>query len=105
MPVLSGHWQDSGKGMRNGEGGFSKGPAEQRGHTARGIVGKGGASRWTFRSALKFKKRCLKHLEHGATSDIIKMTFGGDDSRCELYSNSEAEEGWSKVRRDRDWAW
>lgn len=64
------------------------------GHTAGRRVGKGGVSGWTFRSAPKWKKKCLQHLEHLATSDMLKMTFGGDGSRRELQSNSEAEEGW-----------
>lgn len=84
--------------MSHGEGGFVEGPAEQNGrrggHTAGRRVGKGGVSGWTFRSAPKCKKKCLQHLEHLATSDMLKMAFGGNGSRRELQSNSEAEEAW-----------
>lgn len=84
--------------MSHGEGGFVEGPAEQNGrrggHTAGRRVGKGGVSWWTFRSPQKCKKKCLQHLEHLATSDMLKMAFGGNGSRRELQSNSEAEEGW-----------
>lgn len=64
------------------------------GHTAGRRVGKGGVSWWTFRSPQKCKKKCLQHLEHLATSDMLKMAFEGNGSRRELQSNSEAEEGW-----------
>lgn len=46
MPVQSGHLQDSGKGVSNGEGGFVKGPAERVGHRGRRGAGEGQAYGW-----------------------------------------------------------
>lgn len=40
MPVLSGHWQDSGKGMRNGEGGSVKGLQSREGARLGGLSGR-----------------------------------------------------------------